>query len=31
LCFGGKFWDSKTCVTLRASTITRSELMRKQR
>jgi hypothetical protein len=31
LCFGGNFWDSKTCATLRASTIIRSELMREQR
>jgi hypothetical protein len=27
---GGKFWHSRTCATLRASTITRSELLRKQ-
>jgi hypothetical protein len=30
LCFGGKFWHSRTCATLRASTMTRSEFMRKQ-
>jgi hypothetical protein len=30
LFLGGKFWHSRTCATLRASTITRSELMRKQ-
>jgi hypothetical protein len=31
LCFGGKCWHNKTCATLRASTINRSERMRKQR
>jgi hypothetical protein len=31
LCVGGRFWRSNSCATLRASTITRSELIRKQR
>jgi hypothetical protein len=30
LFLGGRFWQSRTCATLRASMITRSELMRKQ-
>jgi hypothetical protein len=29
LCVGGKFWRNKSCATLMASVITRSELMGK--